>query len=83
MAYPENADYQNEPTDELRLAKARRFLSEINAVLAQPDVSADGKSVNKAVLAQLHKAVTDDVNKWETQGVGAVNGGVMLAKRRR
>lgn len=64
------SDYETQATDELRLARARLFKSElINAI--GPSVSADGKSRDSGQINTLLNRVDADIRRLEA----AVPGG--------
>lgn len=77
-------DFEEQPTNALRLARARKYLTELRALIS-PELSADGKSMSVNVINDQIKSITARISELEAMpdANGGVNGGVSLARVRR
>lgn len=59
-----NADYESQPTDALRLSKARAFLAELRGAIGA-EVGAEGASRSTNTIMTLIADVKADVRRYE------------------
>ena len=60
-------DWSEQATPALRLARLRLYKSEISAMLGAPDVSADGKAVDRNALNSLYQTLVEEEKSLQKQ----------------
>src|SRR5262249_21324845 len=72
-------DYASQATPALRLARARLHLSEIEQMLGAPDVSADGKSIDRNALEQKARRLSLEIIPMYEAAAGDVGAPVIVS----
>ncbi len=74
-------DWNEQPTDTLRLTRLRQYKTEILALLGAPNVAADGKSVDRETLRGTYELLIQEEKRLQSLAVAGV--GVWVSRRGR